>query len=293
MVENILKFNFSLLNTDYVQLDKSWNYPNVTSIFYRLYYIDQGEGLLTNATQKVKLEPGFLYLIPSFTTCNYYCDSYLSQYYISFSEEFSAGASLFFANRKLFKIPASNREVEAVKRIVQLNPGRDLRKSDDPRIYEKSLQLKEFQELNNALPAPAFMETCGLLLLLVSRFMASDDFLTKAITAVHSKVAEAIQHIHTNLSTPITVDLLAKRASQHPDYFSRLFQENTGMRPLAYLQMKRVERAQLLIATTDLPFYEIANQTGFDSLSYFSRLFRSLTGMAPGAYKKLNRNHQI
>jgi AraC-like DNA-binding protein len=293
MVGNVLKFNFSLLNTDYVQLNKSWNYANVTSIFYRIYYIDGGEAFLSNASQKIKLEPGFLYLIPSFTTCNYYCDSYLSQYYISFLEEFSAGASLFSANCRLFKIPAGDMEVQAVKRILQLNPGRDLRKSHDPKVYEKSQKLKEFQEKNNTLPAPAFMETCGLLLLLVSRFMASEAFLTKEITEVHSKVAGAIQYIHTNLSTLITVDLLAKRASLHPDYFSRLFQENTGMRPLAFLQMKRVERAKMFIATTDLPFYEIANHTGFDSLSYFSRSFRKLTGMAPGAYKKLNRNNQI
>jgi AraC-like DNA-binding protein len=293
MIGNVLKFNFSLLNTDYVQLNKSWNYTNVTSVFYRLYYINGGEGYISNASQKIKLEPNFLYLIPSFTTCNYNCDSYLSQYYISFLEEFSAGASLFSANRKLIKIPAGDMEIQAVKRIVKLNPGRDLRKSQDPKVYEKSLKLKEFQELNNALPAPAFMETCGLLMLLVARFMASEAFLNKEITEIHSKVADAIQYIHTNLATFITVDLLAKRANQHPDYFSRLFQENTGMRPLAYLQMKRVERAQLLITTTDLAFSEIANRTGFDSLSYFSRSFRILIGMSPGAFKKLNRNNQI
>ncbi len=293
MVNNVLKFHFSLLNTDYIKLNKSWNYTNITSIFYRLYYIDDGEGMLSNVSDQMKVEPGFLYLIPSFTTCTYYCNSHLSQYYIHFSEEFLAGSSLFSANRKLFKVLASDLDIQAIKRIFQLNPGRDLRKHHDIKQNEKSLQLKEFQELNNAMPAPAFMETCGLLLLLVSRFVADESFITEEISQVNSKVADAIQYIHTYLDTAISVDMLAKRACQHPDYFSRLFKDNTGMRPLAYLQMKRVERAQLLIATTDMPFYDVAQRTGFESLSYFSRTFKSFTGITPGDYKKLNNSNPL
>ncbi|WP_366087768.1 helix-turn-helix transcriptional regulator [Mucilaginibacter sp.] len=70
------------------------------------------------------------------------------------------------------------------------------------------------------------------------------------------------------------------------DYFSRLFYENTGERPLSYIQVKRIERAQLLLTTTNLSFYDIAAETGFENLSYFSRIFKKITGQPPGAYKK-------
>ena len=58
---------FSLLNIDHVQLNRSWNYKNVISPFYRLYLIDGGTGALSNPEQSLKLEKGYLYLIPSYT----------------------------------------------------------------------------------------------------------------------------------------------------------------------------------------------------------------------------------
>ena len=106
---------------------------------------------------------------------------------------------------------------------------------------------------------------------------------------IHSKIADAINYIQTHLQANITVAELARRANHNPDYFSRLFYENTGERPLTYLQSKRIERAQLLLTTTNMAFYEIATETGFENLSYFSRVFKNITGQTPGTYKKNSR----
>jgi AraC-like DNA-binding protein len=280
--------SFTLLNTDYVQLDKNWHYNNIKSIFYRLYYIDGGEGKLYNDVETVKLEDGYLYLIPSFTTCNYECRSRLSQYYLQFMEGSADGISLFAANRKIFKIPAGIEDINCVKRILLLNPNRAIKTSYNPRDYEKSDILMSYQDMNNLIPPSVFMETCGLLLQLLSRFMAAENFQIAERTMIHPKVMDAINFIQTNLLTSITVEGLAQRANQHPDYFSRLFLKNTGERPLAYVQLKRVERAQLLLITTDLPFYKIAEETGFESLSYLSRIFRNHTGQTLSDYKRQN-----
>jgi AraC-like DNA-binding protein len=121
---------------------------------------------------------------------------------------------------------------------------------------------------------------------LVSRFMAAADFRESTPTAIHAKVADAVHFIQTHLHTSITVALLARRAHQSADYFSRLFYENTGERPLRYIQNRRVERAQLLLTTTDLPFQDIALQCGFESLPYFARIFKQHTGVTAGEYKK-------
>lgn len=280
--------SFTLLNIGYVQLNNSWRYHNVTSTFYRLYYIDGGKGTLYNSTETVLLEEGFLYLIPSFTTCNYECDSHLSQYYLSIMEASADGLSLFATNRKIFKLPATAHDVAIVQRILQLNPDRELKHSYNPKDYEKNEILKGFQNMNNLLQPWEFMEVCGLLLQLVSRFMAAETFYREERRVIHSKVLDAIYFIQTNLITNITVEDLAKKANQHPDYFSRLFLKNTGMRPLQYVQSKRIERAQLLLITTHLPLYKIAEETGFESLSYLSRLFRKATGRTLSEYRKQN-----
>jgi AraC-like DNA-binding protein len=287
MNKSILRSTFSLLNTDHVALNKSWNYKNVTSTFYRLYYIDGGEGKLYNTDSTVKLEVGFIYLVPSFTTCNYYCDNYLSQYYISFTEESADGISLFSSNRKIFRIKATDEALNSFKRIYQLNPNRGLiTVSYNPVVYEKRPVLKNFGELNEMMQASVYMETYGILLQLLSLFLAPDQFLMEDKSIIHSKISDAINFIQTNLQQNITVVDLAKRANNNTDYFSRLFYENTGERPLTYIQIKRIERAQLLLTTTNLPFYDIAAETGFENLSYFSRIFKKITGQTPGAYKK-------
>ena len=281
------KSSFSLLNADHVQLNKSWNYKHIISPFYRLYLIEDGAGTLINSTDSVHLESGFLYLIPSFTLCNYHCENHLSQYYLQFLEESDDGTSLFASNRKIFKVPADVMDLAIFKRILYLNPGRGLSKND-PKDYEKRPVLQGFQDLNNALPISVYMETNGIILQLLSRFLTEEYFKQDNKKAIPSKVMEAIHYIQTNLHLPLTVESLAERADQNPDYFSRIFKEHTGERPLAFIQYKRIERAQFLMIRSDMTLQGIAAETGFESLSYFSRIFKSFTSQTPGEYKKNN-----
>lgn len=285
----VLKGTFSLLNVDYVQLGSSWNYQNVTSTFYRIYLIDDGSGVLYNPASSCTLEKGYLYMVPSFTTCNYNCRDYLSQYYISFIEDAPDGTSLFADNRRILKVPAIAADLEYFKRILELNPNRGLKRSEDPKVYEKYPVLQSFREMNNYMQLSAYVETQGLLLQLLSRFLTPDCF-ELSTSMIHSKISDAINYIQTNLHKPITVAMLAQRANQNADYFSRLFKETTGERPLSYIQLKRVERAQSLLVNTDLSLAEIAAETGFENLSYFTRIFKEKAGQTPGEYKK---NHRL
>src|SRR5918995_3747395 len=67
MTKRLLRHNFSLLHVNYVKLNEKWNYANVISPYFRIYYIDEGEGFISSRQEKIKLEPGYLYVIPSFT----------------------------------------------------------------------------------------------------------------------------------------------------------------------------------------------------------------------------------
>lgn len=280
------RFTFSLLNADYVQLSETWNYLNVISPFYRLYLIDDGIGHLSTPDQHITLEKGQLYLIPSFTMFNQTCPSSLSQYYIHFVEESSDGSSLFSGSRKLLQITASPTDIELFKRLIDINPGRDLRKSDNPRVYEKSNILKGFQEANARLNISTILETQGLIQILLSRFVNCIDFANEQQKLIPSRIMEAINYIQTNLSGNLSVEELAARANLSTDHFSRSFYQHTGQRPLQFIQQKRIERAQFLILTSNYSFAAIAEQTGFESLSYFARVFKCNTGQTPGTYRE-------
>ncbi|MGC4235811.1 MAG: AraC family transcriptional regulator [Niabella sp.] len=286
MARRILTHNFSLLHVNHVKLNRKWNYKNVISPYARIYYIDVGEGFISTISERVKLEPGYLYLIPGFTLCNLECTGNLSQYFIHCFEDSPSGLSLFHDYRKPLKLKATDLQIQNVKQLLKINPDRKIYRSDNPKVYEQNVYYREYQELNNQQSEAVFMQTQGILLQLLSQFLALIHYKKENSPPIPSIVLDTMRYIQINLSKEITINQLAKRANLQTDYFSRIFLKNAGERPLQYIQNKRIERAQYLIMTTSLPFSKIAEDTGFQNLNYFFRIFKKLTQMTPGEYSR-------
>jgi AraC-like DNA-binding protein len=288
MSKNTFKYSFSLLHIDYVKLNHKWNYNNVISPYYRLYYIDEGNGFISNNSGRLILEPGFLYLIPSFTICNLNCEEYLSQYFIQFFEESPDGISLFNQNRRVLKLAATEMDVTLIKQMLQHNPGRGINRSDNPKVYEKENYYKEYRSLNDKMKMHQKFENQGILLQLISRFLNATDYKQNAPQTKPSKILDTMSYIQLHLSENLTVAELAQRVNQNQDYFSKQFLLHTGQRPLNYIHEKKIERAQYLIATTDKTFLEIALDTGFSNLPHFSKIFKQIVSLTPGEYRSKN-----
>ncbi|MDR6340346.1 AraC-like DNA-binding protein [Filimonas zeae] len=286
MSRRILKHTFPLLNIDYVSLDKRWNYKNVLSPYYRLYYIDQGCGDITNGKEHWLLEPGYMYLIPGFTLCNLHCASNMGQYFIHFFEDAANSISLFHNHRTIFKTPANDMDIAGFKRLLEINPHRKINRSDNPMVYEKNIYYKEYEALNNQQPYALFIETQGILLQLVARFIGLQQGKQDVTNGIPAKIVDLLGYINLNLNQAITVKKLADMTNYHPDYLSRLFMKLTGERPLSYIHTKRIERAQYLLVTTQLSLTEIAEATGFDNLPHFSRVFKNKTSLPPARYRE-------
>ena len=290
MIKRPLKYSFSLLNTDLVQLDTKWNYQHIVSPYHRIYFIKDGFGSLSSVEQEVELKAGFLYMIPSFTLCNMSCPDYLEQYYVQFFEESADGISLFAHKRSIMNIKATIDDELLFKRLLGLNPGRGINRSDNPKFYEKDIFYQEYQAHNNHLSLANFLETQGILLQLVSRFLGPSYANNTPSSAIPSKIQDTINYIAVHLSTKLSIPLLASRINQHPDYFSRSFEQHMGIRPLAYIQEKRIERAQFLLITSNHSLSEVAEMTGFESLSHFSRVFKKICGTTPSNFRKQTQN---
>ena len=96
----------------------------------------------------------------------------------------------------------------------------------------------------------------------------------------------ALDYVSARLSQKLTVAGLAAAAGISPSRLAHLFREELGMSVMHYIEMRRIERAQQLLAVTALTIKQIAEQVGFDTPFYFSLRFKKATGLSPTSYRR-------
>lgn len=275
---------FHLLNAAKVHLDTRWDYDNVISPFYRLYLVTEGSGKVYHSSKEYILKPGFLYLIPSFTYGRYICQDFQTQYYLGVMEEIGEAGSVFDHYHFHHEVRASAIDEDLFQRIIELNPNRHLI-NDDPKSYDNYTTLSTFKSKNHSLSPSCSLETNGLIRILFSRFIRQAK-ISEGNTISESKILESTKFIRQNLHMDLTVQMVADAVNLSADYYSSLFQKTFGIRPLKYIQSRKIERAQVLLASTKDPLAVIAEKIGLEYVSYFSRLFKAHTGKTPGEYRK-------
>ena len=95
-----------------------------------------------------------------------------------------------------------------------------------------------------------------------------------------------LRFIDEHYGSDVSLADMAEQAGVTPQHLCRVFRASMHMRPGEYLARRRVQAAQTLIRTGNLPLSEIARQTGFASPGYFSTVFRRCVGMSPGEYRR-------
>ncbi|TPM40732.1 GlxA family transcriptional regulator [Mesorhizobium sp. B2-3-4] len=83
------------------------------------------------------------------------------------------------------------------------------------------------------------------------------------------------------------VDRLAHRAGMSPRHFARLFRQEVGTTPSAWVEAIRVEAAQRLLETGTAPKL-VAGQCGFCDIDTFRRAFQRKVGVTPAAYRRVH-----
>ncbi len=70
-----------------------------------------------------------------------------------------------------------------------------------------------------------------------------------------------------------------------PSHFSAVFKEGTNKTFVEYLTSVRVDKAKLLLKTTELKTYEIAEKVGYRDPRYFSMIFKKGTSMTTSEFR--------
>jgi two-component system response regulator YesN len=102
--------------------------------------------------------------------------------------------------------------------------------------------------------------------------------------AEHPAVSEIQYYIGIHYGDTFSLEDLALHFSISKTYLGELFKKHTGDTVVNFTRTVRLENARRLIAYSDLPFKEIADECGFSDSSYFGRSFRQLFGITPARY---------
>ena len=84
----------------------------------------------------------------------------------------------------------------------------------------------------------------------------------------------------------LSLKSLGNQLGFSPNYLSVLIKKELGISFQQYLIQERIKKAKLLLLTTDLKIYEIAEQVGFEDINYFSQRFKQIEGITPRQFKK-------
>jgi AraC-like DNA-binding protein len=95
------------------------------------------------------------------------------------------------------------------------------------------------------------------------------------------RISRALSHINANYASPISVELLAKKASMSVSAFHKAFRDITSEPPIQFLKKVRLNKARELIMQQGLRTNEVASLVGYGSISQFSREFKRYFGYPP------------
>lgn len=100
------------------------------------------------------------------------------------------------------------------------------------------------------------------------------------------RLKQALTYIHEHYQESIKLRELAATVNMSEEHFCRFFKQLVKKSPVEYVNYYRMQKAAMLLESTDKKILEVALLVGFDHLSYFITVFKSYAGVTPSQYRK-------
>lgn len=101
-----------------------------------------------------------------------------------------------------------------------------------------------------------------------------------------NELVAAIDHfLYLNLSNPISREDVSQYCGFSGVHVARVYKEITGKTINDRLTEFRLQAAEKMLLTSDLPITEISLSVGFNSFSHFTQLFKKQVGVSPSSYR--------
>lgn len=212
--------------------------------YWLIHYIVSGYGYYTIGGREYNLGPGEMFVIPPFVETFYQADSENPWSYIWIG---------FHADNGL---------------PVELN---------DTIYCPEGLAI--FNRMKNCTK-----RTNGRSAFLCARLWELFDILLERKDTPVDYVGQALDCIHSEYMTPLTVDDIASRLNLARCYFSTLFKKTVGISPKQYLLNYRMTVAASLMTDMKKSITVTASSVGYPDIYSFSKMFKQHFGVSPSEY---------
>lgn len=280
-IRSIDHLNLIAIHVGLASHNGDWNWKNVSSPFTRLYYVTRGTARVVLPSGTWQLRPHHLYLIPAFTPHSYECDGDFGHYYIHIYEDVKNDYSLLEDFVFPVEVPAGEIDLYLCRRLCEINPTMKLLQFD-PAYYDNNSMLLQNIVKNKQRVVCDRVESRGILYQLMARFLKEAKLKSDVDD---DRIQKSLNYIKRHINENIRIETLVDVTCISKDHFIRLFKKEVGMTPVQYICQKKIEKAQLLLVTENIPIKEVAFQLSYEDHSYFNRLFKRVTGMSPSEYR--------
>ena len=101
-------------------------------------------------------------------------------------------------------------------------------------------------------------------------------------------VETAVKYIQQNINEKLSVSGLSDMLGIDRSHFCTIFKRHMGYSPKQYIQTQKMEKAKILLETTDMSIQAIAHLLGYGDQFAFSHAFQQNIGASPKGWRKLH-----
>jgi AraC family transcriptional regulator of arabinose operon len=242
-----------LHETGFLAENRSWNFPNVYSPFWRVTYDYKAGHALRFGDRTVTLDPSLLYIIPNHQRFDCVGDPAVPTLWFAFS---------------------TNRNCDPLQEMpiaIPLDPVTRGFAEQFPRLFASEKPDKR-DTIHRA--------SMSFLIYL----LGAKEICWQQDTPDH--IARVVRLINESPHEKWTNPLMARHAAMSTDGFARSFRRWTGRTPAQYVSEIRTRSACRLLCDTHDTLDAIASRCGFSDRYHLSRVFRRLIGTSPARYRR-------
>ncbi len=115
----------------------------------------------------------------------------------------------------------------------------------------------------------------------------------RAEVAKDMRVKKAVDFIHGNLSTNLSLLDLASASGLKPTRLTQVFKQTTGKRPYEYVVDLRIKTAIRLLEMTELPLCHVALEVGFSDQQHMTHAFQQRSQRTPSSFRKRSGSTEL